>query len=178
MNFTRYLIPVMNTTTHKHVNRRERIGGLIYVLLFFCAGVGLSAWLLLSDSSVSRIFARKDSVQLKMERQQSFRKAQENSANVCDLLVERILAYDPGVNATYEKNDIQYIINELRRQYDDSKNDKRYVAFLHTGDFYQMWFNDRQYLWSLGSNLSYLKSNLEECELGLQKRKEELKGNK
>lgn len=168
----------MKATTNNHVNRRERIGGLLYVLFFFCAGIALSVWLLFSGDNISRIFARKDTVQLKMERQQSFRKAQGESAAVCDLLVSRILAYDPGINASYEKNDIQYIINEIRKQYEDNKHDKRYLAFLHLGDFYQMWFNDRQYLWSLKSNLGYLKNNLEECELGLNKKKEELKGGK
>lgn len=165
-------------STNKHINLKERVSGLIYVLLFFCVGVICSAWLLLRDSDLSGTFSRKDGVQLKMERRQSFRRAQAEGATVCDLLVKRISAYDAGVNASYEKNDIQYVINELRGWYEKNRHDKRYLTFLHMGDFYQLWFNDRQYLWSLKSNLDYLKSNLGECELGLEKRKEELRGNK
>lgn len=161
--------------TKKNVNRRERIGGLIYVLLFFGIGMGLCVWLLLSSNNMTHIFTRKDHVQLKMERQQTFRRAQEHNGMVCDILTEKISAYDPGVNAVYEKNDIEYIINELKKQYEDNKHDKRYVAFLHLGDFYQMWFNDKQHLWSLEANLNYLKQNLDDCELGLEKKKEELK---
>lgn len=168
----------MDTTTKKHVNRRERIGGFIYVLLFFCTGVGLSVWLIFSDSDPSRIFSRKDGVEIKMARQHSFRKAQEDNTAVCDMLVAKIAGYDPGVNALYEKNEIQYIINELRKNYENNSHDKRYLVFLHMGDFYQMWFNDRQHLWSLNSNHDYLRGNLEECELGLEKKKETMKGNK
>ncbi len=158
-----------------YINRNERIGGMVYVFLLFAAGVGMLAWLVLSGTNVSRIFSRKDSVQIKMERQQSFRRVQEQNAGVCDLLTGRIVGYDPGVNAVYEKNDIQYIINEIRKLYEDNRHDKRYIVFLHISDFYQMWFNDRQHLWSLGANLEYLKGNLEKCELGLGRKKEERK---
>lgn len=168
----------MKKNTKKHVNRRERIGGLIYVLFLFLGGIGLSVWLLLSNSDMSRIFTRKDSIEMKMARQHSFRKAQEESTAVCDMLAQKISGYDPSVNALYEKNDIQYIINELRKVYESNQHDKRYLVFLQAGDFYQMWFNDRQHLWSLNSNLEYLKNNLEECELGLEKKKETMKGNK
>lgn len=168
----------MGKYTEKQVNRRERIGGLIYVLFFFCAGMGLSVWLLLSKSDMSRIFMRKDGIEMKMARQQSFRKAQEESTAVCDMLVEKILDYDPEVNALYEKNDIQYVINELHKIYEKNLHDKRYLVFLQMGDFYQVWFNDRQHLWSLNSNLEYIKNNLEECELGLEKKQEAMKGNK
>lgn len=165
----------MKITTKKHVNRRERIGGFVYVLLFFCGGVSLAIWLIFSDNDVSRIFSRKDSVEIKMARQHKFRKAQEENAAVCDMLMAKIADYDPSVNALYEKNEIQYIINELRKHYENNNHDKRYLVFLHMGDFYQMWFNDRQHLWSLNSNLNYLRNNLEECELGLEKKKETMK---
>ncbi len=165
-----------NSTTN-YINRNERIGGMVYVFLLFALGTGLLGWLLISGNNVQRIFSRKDSVQIKMERQQSFRKVQEQNVAICDLLTERIAAYDPGVNAVYEKNDIQYIINEVRKLYEDNRHDKRYIVFLHISDFYQMWFSERQYLWSLSANLEYLKNNLEECELGLSRKKEERKNN-
>lgn len=164
-----------NMQPKKHINRKERIGGLAYVILFFCAGVGISVWLLLSESNLAHIFSQKDSVRAKMERQQNFRQVQAKYADVCDMLSENISAYDPGVNAVYEKGDIQYVVNEIKKQYEVNRYDRRYAVFRHVSDFYQMWFNDRQYLWSLGSNLDYLKRNLEECELGLERKKEDLK---
>jgi len=170
----------MNQSNNKkiYVNRKERIGGLIYVLLFFIIGAGLCSWLLLSQSDIRHVFSRKDIVSAKMKRQQDFKREQENVVVACDLIVERINNYDPEVNAVYEKNDIQFMINELRRNYEANRSDKRYMVYLHLGDFYQMWFNDKQYLWSLMSNHRYIKQNLDECELGLNKKKEELKNGK
>lgn len=163
------------TDTTKYVNRRERIGGYIYVILFFILGGGGCSWLLVSQSDIRQIFSRKDIVGAKMERQQNFRREQEQAAVECDIIVEGIMRYDPGVNAVYEKNDIQFMINELKKNHDQNRLDKRYMVYLHSGDFYQMWFNDKQYLWSLQSNLTYLKQNLEECELGLEKKQDEIK---
>jgi hypothetical protein len=163
------------TDNKKIVIRRERIGGAIYVLIFFLAGVALSAWLLLSEDDVSQVFLRKDAIEMKMRRQQNFNDLQEEASSVCDLLAQNILKYDPGVNAVYEKNDIQYMINDLRGLYEEHMSDKRYMVFLHMSDFYQMWFNDREYLWSLNANKVYLKGNLEECELGLEKKNDKLR---
>ena len=158
-----------------YINRRERTGGLIYVLLFFIAGAGLCSWLLLAQSDMSQFFSRKDMVSAKMKRQNDFKREQENSVTTCEIIVEKINAYNPGINAVYEKNDIQFMINELRKKSEYNRSDKRYLVYMHLGDFYQMWFNDKQYLWSLESNIVYLKKNLEDCELGLDKKKEEIK---
>ena len=160
------------TGTKNYVNRKERIGGLIYVLFFFFIGVGAGSWFLLDQSDMTQIFSRKDLVNAKMKRQQDFRRGQERVNITCDIIAKSIEAYDPGVNAIYEKNDIQFMINELRKEFENNRLDRRYMVFLHMSDFYQMWFNDKQHLWSLESNLAYLKQNLEECELGLEKRRE------
>ena len=161
-----------------YISRNERIGGVIYVLLFFIMGVGLCSWLLVSQNDIGHVFSRKDAVNAKMKRQQDFRREQENSMESCNIIVERIYTYNPGINAVYEKNDIQLIINEFRKNYEYHRMDKRYMAYLHLSDFYQVLFNDKQYLWSLRSNLQYVKNNLEECELGLRRRREELRNNR
>jgi hypothetical protein len=164
------------TYTTKYVNRRERIGGAIYVIMFFIVGAGLCGLLLAAQSDIRQTFSRKNVVGAKMERQQNFRREQEASATECDLIVEGIRRYDPAVNAVYEKNDIQFLVNELKRRHDRNRLDKRYMVYLHLGDFYQMWFNDRQHLWSLTSNLSYIRRNLEDCEIGLEKKQNEIRG--
>ena len=38
-----------------------------------------------------------------------------------------------------------------------------------------MWLSDRKQLWSIGQNISLFKANLEECEIGLQKKEEDLR---
>jgi hypothetical protein len=171
------------------VNRRERIGGAIYVVVFFISGVFLSVWLLLlPELDVSHIFSRKDAIETKRERRVSFNRLQQEAVLLSDRLVQKISKYDPGVTAIYEKNDIQYDIDELYRQYEEKYVDvsmadslsenrirmqesnvskKRYLVFLHMSDFYQMWFRDRQDLWCVKTNIELGKANLHECELGV-----------
>lgn len=164
-----------NPTKKQYVNHRERLGGIISVLLFFILGAGIGSVLLIKGSDIGQVFSRKDHVSLKMKRRQDFRREQEQSLVICKRLEDQIAAYNPGINAAYEKNDIQFMINELNKKYEQNRTDKRYMVYLHLGEFYQMWFNDRQHLWSLNSNLAYIRRNLEECELGLGKKKEELR---
>ncbi len=164
-----------NQDKENYINRREQIGGFLYVLLFFTIGTALCCWLLLAQSDMAHIFSRKDLVNTKMHRQNVFKEEQAASLENCQIIVQRIKNYDPGVNAVYEKNDIQFMINELRKIGEYNRSDRRYMVYIHLGDFYQMWFNDKQYLWSLESNIRYLKKNLEDCELGLSKKKEEAK---
>jgi len=163
--------------TTKYVNRRERIGGLVYVIMFFIVGAGCCSWLLVSQSDIRQIFSRKGIVEVKMKRQQEFRDIQQRTVADCDIIEGAIRRYDPAVNAVYEKNDIQFMINELKRHHEANRLDKRYMAYLHMSDFYQLWFNDKQYLWSLRSNLTYIRRNLDECELGLERKQRDITGN-
>jgi hypothetical protein len=159
---------------NKHINRRERIGGFFYVMLLFCTGAGLCSWWLLSRNEMS-VFSRKSAVVAKMERQTEFRQAQEQYAGVCDSLVRQIIRHNMAVNAVYEENDIRHLISEVRRQYENWQPDRRYMAFYHLGSIYEMWFADKKQLWSRKENIELFRKNLEECELGLEKKKEELK---
>lgn len=44
---------------------------------------------------------------------------------------------------------------------------------MHVADFYQMWLTDRKELWSKRENISTFKKNLEECEIGLESKKQD-----
>jgi hypothetical protein len=160
---------------NKYINRGERIGSFFYVLVLFCAGAGLSSWWLLSRHDTSSVFTRKNAVVAKMERQTEFRQAQKQYAGVCDSLVRQIVRHNMEVNAVYEENDIRHLISEVRRQYENYQPDRRYMAFYHLGSIYEMWFTDKKQLWSKKENIELFRKNLEECELGLEKKKEELK---
>ena len=156
----------------KHINRRERIGGLIYVLVLFAIGVVLCSWLIFSKTDTSRVFTQKNHVIAKMDRQKEFRFTQEKYVATCDSLMLRIERFDPSIKALYEENDIKYIINDIKAVYDKNPWDKRYKAFYHMASTYDMYFTDKKTLWSKQTNVTNFKQNLEECELGLQKKKE------
>lgn len=153
----------------KYINRKERLGGLIYVALLFIMGMGICAWLLLAGSDRSKIFSQKDLIVEKIDRQRDFRKAQEKCIPLCDSLAMRIEKFNPGINAVYEENDIKFIINEMKQQYERNPWDKRYKAFYHLAGIYEIWFLDKRQLWSKRENILYFKKNIEECELGVER---------
>lgn len=163
---------MITSTNKKYVNRRERASGVICVVTIFVVGLCVVCGLLFSDKDVSKVFKQKDTVNIKMKRQQNFKRIQDENTAVCDLVAKKIIHYDPSVNAVFEKDEIQYMINELRRKYGDNQSDRRYLVFQHMSSFYEMWFKDRQQVWSLSENVAYFKENLEECELGLVRKKE------
>lgn len=77
--------------------------------------------------------------------------------------------------AQYEEDDIHYLINNLRNTYERNSWDKRYKLFMHIADFYAMWLSDKKQLWSIEQNIRLFKANLEECEIGLRKKEEDLR---
>mgnify|MGYP000279073246 FL=1 len=46
---------------------------------------------------------------------------------------------------------------------------------MHIADFYAMWLSDKKQLWSIEQNIRLFKANLEECEIGLRKKEEDLR---
>ena len=60
-------------------------------------------------------------------------------------------------------------------QWERNSFDKRNKMFWHLASVYEMWFADKKELWSKQDNIIKFKKNLEECEVGLQKKEGELK---
>ena len=122
-----------------------------------------------------KMFEQKEFVKIKMNRIKDFQQEQAESQLPVDSLFRKIETFEPGVYAQYEEDDIHYLINNLRNTYERNSWDKRYKLFMHIADFYAMWLSDRKQLWSIGQNISLFKANLEECEIGLQKKEEDLR---
>lgn len=162
----------------KPISERERLIGFIYVLLLFLLVIGTCGTLLLKHAGGSRLFAQKIMVVKKMERQKDFRAFQAAQAATVDSLFYRIKEFNPGVNASYEENDIKFLLNDLTGRWEQRGWDKRNKVFWHLSSLYGMWFADKKELWSKQENIILFKKNLEECELGLRKKENELNAKK
>lgn len=158
------------------MNQKEKIMGFVYVLILFLSVTVACCFLLYYYNADFRIFSQKQYVITKMERTRKFQSDQSNAIGVVDSLYNKINRYDPGVNAVYEESDILYMINNLRMVYENQPWDIRYKCFLHVSDFYMMWFTDKKDLWAKKDNVAKFKENLEECEIGLTNKKNELGG--
>lgn len=108
-----------------------------------------------------------------MERVKEFRNMQKQAMVTVNTIHDRINAFDPGVNAVYEEDNIKYMIRELKNVYEKNPLDTRYKTFLHLADFYYMWFVDKKTLKSKEMNVHQFRKDLQECELGLQNKKDD-----
>lgn len=158
-------------------SRRERVMSFFYVSFFFLITAASCCLLIYWANSDYHSTNQKVSVITKINKVKQYRNAQElNRANV-DSLFNRIMTYEPGINARYIEDDIVYMLNDLRNIYQNNIWDNRYRAFLHVADFYQMWLVDRKELWSRKQNIANFRVNLEACEIGLESKKQDLRSN-
>lgn len=158
----------------KPLSDKERNIGFIYVLILFTVIVVVCGYFMFSSENTANTLSNKSLVVRKMDRLREFQGVQSNNLLVVDTLYARISRFEPGVNALYEENDIKYMINELSRQWENNQWDKRHKVFWHIASLYEMWFADKKELWSKQDNIVKFKKNLEECELGLQKKESAL----
>ncbi len=156
------------------MNQREKIMGFIYVFLLFIGVTVICCLLLFYYNSEFSVFSQKEFVITKMDRIRIYQDDQSKVAIRVDSLYNKIRRYDPGVNAVYEENEIKFMINDLKNVYEKNAWDLRYKSFLHVSEFYHMWFIDKKDLWSKRNNIQRFRKNLEECEVGLSNKKNDL----
>jgi len=155
------------------INQKERIMGFGYVMILFLSITLLCCLLLFLFNSSYGLFKQKDVIISKMERVKTFQDDQKKSMDIINILHSSINNYNPGVNAVYEEDNIKYLINELKNIYTKNKLDTRYKTFDHTANFYYMWYTDRKTLWSKDLNIQRFAKDLQECELGLQNKRDD-----
>ena len=157
-----------------NIRNRDKISGFISVFVIFSICTSSILYAMLRNSNMNFIHY-KDVVEIKTNRQESFRDIQSDMSTECDSLYSRIERFDPQLNAVYEENDIKFLINELKLTYERNMWDKRYKVFYHVSAFYDMWFTDKKVAWSKINNTAMFNKNLEECEIGLQNKSDKLK---
>lgn len=159
----------------KSLNKRETLMGHAYVFLFFILTTVICCAAIFVWNTDFRMFEQKEFVKIKMSRIRNFQQQQLDYQMPVDSLFKKIDKFEPGVYAQYEEDDIHYLINILRNEHERNIWDKRYKLFMHIADFYDMWLADKKHLWSIRQNISTFKANLEECEIGLRKKIEDLR---
>lgn len=159
-------------------NRREKVIGFIYVSLMFIVTTVICCMCMFYYKSDDKDISRKEFAISKMKRIRSFQQKQSEEIIIIDSIYSKIAAFNPGLNASYEENDIKYYLNDLKRIYEKNSYDGRYKIFQQTSSFYSKWFDDRKELWSKQQNITNFRKKLEQCEIGLLKKKDELNSTK
>lgn len=165
----------MDTQKYRTTSKHEKNIAFFYVLILFIITTAVCCILLFRYNTNFTAFSRKDFVMIKMERIRNFQHVQDRQSVALDSLKGKIVSFNPGVVAMYEESEIKYLINEIKEVYEKASLDNRYKMFLHVAVFYETWFTDKKELWSKRENILNFKRNLEECEIGLQNKKEDLR---
>ncbi|MDR1502894.1 MAG: type VI secretion system transmembrane protein TssO [Prevotella sp.] len=158
-------------------NKREKTIGFVYVTLLFVGATFISCWCLFYYTD-TKSETRKEFVIAKMDRIRAFQNVQEGQMLIVDSIYNKIKTFDPGINASYEENDIKFYLNDIKKLHDDNSYDGRYKIFAQISNYYNMWFADRKELWSRQQNIIHFRKNLEDCQIGLDKKMDELKNTK
>lgn len=159
-------------------NQRERIIAFVYVSILFVLTTSLCCGILFYYNSEKKTITQKEFVIAKMDRIRSFQSMQSEEMIIIDSISNKIKEFNPGINASYEENDIKFYLNDIKGIYEKNSYDGRYKIFAQVSNFYNMWFADKKELWSKKQNVITFKKNLEACELGLEKKMDELKNTK
>lgn len=155
-------------------NQHEKARAFVYVCLLFAFTTAICCILLVHYQGSDDNKSRKTFAISKMERIRSYQAIQGKQITVIDSLYNQIRQFNPEVNASYEESDIKFYLNDLKALYNKNSHDGRYKIFLQVSNFYGMWFDDKKELWSKQKNIKSFKKNLEDCEIGLQKKLDEL----
>jgi len=148
---------------------KERITGLLYVLLLFSVTSFVCAYILfINDSDYHFAKSKKDAI-VQLERVKSFRDAQsdiDDQLSKIDALVNKI---NPALNASYEKRELSYLLGEVRKVYTDNKYDDRYRIYNIVADFYEMRVFERERLFASEKNIETFQKLLDNCRAGMDK---------
>ena len=155
------------------MNHKERIMGFVYVMLFFLSITSVCCFAIFLFNGNFGTIKQKSFFLDKMKHINEFRNDQKLAAPTIEFLHNKISTYNPGVHAVYDEDNIKMIIKDLRGLYENNPLDTRYKAFQHIADFYYMWYSDKKMLWAITTNINKFTKNLEECELGLAKQKDD-----
>lgn len=159
-------------------NNREKTIAFVYVCVFFVVTTVICCISLVYYQSSENIKGQKTFAISKMDRIRSYQDIQNKEMTVIDSLYNQIKGFNPEINASYEESDIKFYLNDLKSIYSKNSHDGRYKIFFQISNFYSMWFDDKKELWSKQKNINTFKKNLEDCEIGLQKKIDELKSSK
>ncbi len=164
-----------NLIVKKHINKYEYVIGSIYVFILFALILGSCSYFIFSQNKNLQVFSQKMITIKKMNRVKELQSVQVDMADYCDSLYNRIDQFNPQIQASYEENDIRFLINDIRSTYTNSSWDKRLKIFSQLASFYDNWLIDKKELWSLKKNINGFQSNLEECKIGIDNNNEKLK---
>lgn len=159
----------------KTINQREKTIGFFYVLILFGLTTMLCSFILFFSNTNYQLSGSKRHALEQMERVKRFELSQIEIEDKIKQVDEKINRLDPGLNASYEKREINYLLGEIREIYLRYKWDERYRVFDHVATFNEFRMSDKERLWNIKKNIEKFKADLERCRNNTENKKNNLK---
>lgn len=159
-------------------NQKERVMGYLHISLLFILITGICCFCIFYYNSQTKKVSQKEFVISKMDRIRAFQTLQSEEIIIVDSIYSKIKNFNPAISASYEESDIKFYLNEVKGIYAKNPYDTRYKVFAQVSNFYNLWFADKKEIWTKRQNIAVFSKNLENCEIGLQKKKDELNNTK
>lgn len=159
---------------HKIINSKEKTIGFFYVLFLFLLCMGICSYLLFFSNNKYQTLKGKKNILEQIQRVYSFQEKQELQMDKIQEISERISKINPELKATYEKQELNLLIGEVRQEYENHKWDARYKIFDLIASFYEFQTVDKDRLWNIQQNIEKFKSDLERCRSNTENRRNKL----
>lgn len=155
------------------ISREEKKIHFIYLLMFWLFLSSLFCYVCFYNYSSTEIRS-KELIINKIHTENAILKTQFESAARIDSLGKMLLQYQPSTNQVSLENNIDNELKELKEIYEAKKADPTYKVFNQLYVFYSMHFFDKKAIWNSSNNVSNLKKNLEDCEIGFKQKQDNL----
>ncbi len=155
------------------ISKEERKIQFIYLLVFWSALSVVFCYVCFSGYSRSEIRS-KELVIEKINSENELLKSQMAIAVHIDSLQKMLMLYQPSTSQVFLENNINYELEELKKIYEAKKADINYKIFNQLYVFNSMQFFDKKAIWNATNNIAFLKNNLQDCEIGFQKKQDNL----
>lgn len=155
------------------ISKEERKIQFIYLIALWLFLGGLFCYVCFNSYDVNEIRS-KEMVIAKIDTENSILKSQFESAVRIDSLRKILLQYQPSTSQVSLENNIESELKELRDIYESKKADPTYKIFNQLYVFYSMNFFDKKAIWNSTNNITNLKKNLEDCEIGFKQKQDNL----
>ncbi len=151
------------TTTSK-----EKIIGLIYVLMLFLITTGVCTYILFEQDMNTQFVNSKRDAMDKMGRVSLFRAVQSEYFDRLTIIDDRLNSINPNIKATQLKGDLYYNVGVLKDVQSKYRHDLRFKIFGQLARFYEMKLTDKECLFASIKNIDLFKSELDDCRSGVE----------
>lgn len=150
--------------------RREKF--LLFGGMFLLAAAILCTAIFYNYST--NAYLSKDEFAKRVQEEELFEKTVAEAQPAVDTTYNKIVKFNPNVQAVFLENDIKNTIGAIRSYYNRRPYDSRYKCFIYASKIYDNLFYDKRELRGNYNDISKISKLLEDCKLSTRQLQQSL----